>query len=110
MALDAAFLTVMPSTVKVRRVTGVGTDGYGDPSYSATTLSLRCRITEKQTLVRTQDGSQEIAKTVLWIRSTSSFGPSDRFQLPDGTLPPVLAVEEYRDQAGALHHHKVFMG
>ena len=28
--------------------------------------------------------------------------------LPDGTTPKLLAVEEYRDEAGTIHHHKLF--
>jgi hypothetical protein len=110
MPFDPAFLTVMPSTLKVRRVSGVGTDGYGQPTFSATTMKLRCRVTEKQTLVRTAEGTMEVARTVCWVRSTSSFGPSDSFELPDGSTPPPLAVEEYRDEAGTLHHQKVYFG
>lgn len=110
MPWDAALLDLMPSTLTVTRLSGVSTDGYGIPTYSTSALSRRCRVTEKQTLVRTIEGTQEIAKTVVWCRSTSTFSPSDKITLPDGTVPPLLAVEEYRDESGSLHHHKLFFG
>jgi len=110
MSFDPAFLTVMTSTLKINRLSGVSTDGYGRPAYAGSTLTRRCRVTEKQHLVRSFEGEQEVATTVAWVRSTSTFSPSDKITLPDGTTPRLLAVEEYRDQAGAMHHVKLSFG
>ena len=107
---DPAFLTVMTQTLTVNRLSGVSTDGYGRPAYSTAALSRYCRVTEKQHLVRSFEGEQEVATTVAWVRSTSTFSPSDKITLPDGTTPRLLAVEEYRDQAGAMHHVKLSFG
>lgn len=108
MSFDAAFLDVLKQTLTVNRLSGVSTDGYGRPAYSTSALSRYCRVTEKQTLVRTFEGEQEVANTVVWVRSTSTFSPSDKITLPDGTCPKLLSVEEYRDQDGTIHHHKLY--
>lgn len=105
MAFDPAFLTVLTQTLTVNRLSGVSTDGYGRPAYSTSGLSRFCRVTEKQHLVRSFEGEQEVASTIAWVRSTSTFSPSDKITLPDGTTPHLLAIDEYRDEAGAIHHH-----
>ncbi len=107
---DPAFLGVLTQTLTVNRLTGVSTDGYGRPAYSTSSISCPCRVTEKQHLVRSFEGEQEVASTIAWARSTSTFSPSDRITLPDGTTPRLLAVEEYRDDAGTIHHHKLSFG
>ena len=104
MTFDPAFLTVLTQTLTVNRLSGVSTDGYGRPAYTTSALSRYCRVTEKQHLVRNMEGEQEVATTIAWVRSTSTFSPSDRITLPDGTTPKLLAIDEYRDEAGNMHH------
>jgi hypothetical protein len=101
---DPALLAVMTQTLTVNRLSGVSTDGYGRPAYSTARSSYACRVTGKQHLVRNLEGEQEVADTIAWVRSTSTFGPSDRITLPDGSTPKLLALEAYRDETGALHH------
>ncbi len=107
MVFDTDFLDLMPDTLKVNLLKGVSTDGYGTATYSATTQSYRCRVTEKQTLVTTFAGDEQVARTIVWVNSTTTFGPWDKITLPDGTVPPLLAVADMRDEAGT-HHQKAF--
>ncbi len=107
MGFETDFLDLMPDTLRVNVLKGVSTDGYGTATYSATTQSYRCRVSEKQTLVRTFEGTEQLAKTVAWVNSSSTFGPWDRITLPDGTMPPLLAVADQRDETGH-HHTKLF--
>ena len=109
MGFDVGLLDLMPSTLKVNALKGVSTDGYGTASYSSSTKSYRCRVVEKQRLVTTFEGVEQMASTVVWVRSTSTFGPWDKVTLPDNTTPRLLAVEDYPDQDGH-HHQKLFFG
>ena len=109
MAFDTDLLALMPSTLKVNVLKGVSTDGYGTATWSSSTKSYRCRVVEKQTLVHTFEGDEQMARTVVWVRSTSTFGPWDKITLPDGTTPRLLAVEDYPDEDGA-HHQRLFFG
>jgi hypothetical protein len=104
MPFDAAFLTVMTSTLLYAPLTGVSTDGYGRAAYSTTHVHLPCRVTWKQHLVRNLEGEQEVAESLAWVRSASTLSPSGQFTLPGGSAPRLLAFEDYRDEAGALHH------
>ena len=105
MAFDDALLDLMPDTLKVNALVGSDTGGYGIPAYSSSTQSYRCRVVEKQSLVTTFEGTEQVARTVVWVKSTTTFGPWDKVTLPDGTSPQLLAVEDYRDETG--HHHQV---
>lgn len=95
-------------TVEVSALSGFSTDGYVTATYgSASTYSAR--VTSEQVKVRTLEGAEELATTVVWILSTSTFGPSDRIALPDGSTPPLLSVETLRDESGVTHS-KAFFG
>ena len=106
MGFDDALLGLMPDTLSVQALKGVSTDGYGTASYSTAAASYRCRVVEKQTLVTTFEGVEQVARTVVWVRSSSTFGPWDKITLPDGTSPGLLAVQDFRDEVGA-HHQKL---
>jgi len=109
MGFDDALLDLMPDTLTVITVKGVSTDGYGTATWTTAAKSYRCRVVEKQTLVHTFEGDEQVARTVVWVKSTSTFGPWDKVTLPDGTCPPLLAVDDYRDEAGH-HHQKLHFG
>jgi len=82
---------------------GMSTDGYATLRYSTATVTYPARVTSEQRLVRTFDGTEELATTTVWVASTSTFSALDRFTLPDGTSPPLLSVETYRDESGVTH-------
>lgn len=104
----SAFQSLMPSTVI--RSTRTGHSNYGAPTFSTTTTKIRARVVDKPGMVRNTEGEDVAYRTIVWAASTSAtIQPSDRFTLPDGTSPPLLAVERYPDQSGP-HHVKLFFG
>lgn len=97
---------LMPHTITVAGLASFSTDGYATEVYgSASTYTAR--VAGKQTLVKSFRGIDELAKTVAWVKTTSTFAPSDQFTLPDGSTPELLAVEAYPDEDG--HHHVKLM-
>ena len=99
---------LMPHTITVAGLASFTTDGYGEPSFGSAS-TYQARVVGKQTLVETFRGTEELAKTVVYVAATSTFGPSDQITLPDGTTPELLAVESYPDEDGA-HHMKLMFG
>ena len=99
---------LMPHTITVGALASFSTDGYGTPTFGAAS-SYTARVVGKQTLVDTFRGTEELAKTVVYVKATSTFGPSDQITLPDGTTPELLAVEAFPDEDGA-HHTKLMFG
>lgn len=82
---------------------GMSTDGYARPTFSTAVSSLPARVTNEQRLVRTFDGTEELATTTVWVASTSTYSALDQFTLPDGTAPPLLSCETFRDEYGVTH-------
>lgn len=107
MSFSTAFLELMPSTMKHRAFNSASTDGYLTAVYSSTTNSWRCRIVHKPTLVRTDQGTEEMARVVMWVRSTTTFSPYDSITVGGSTIGPVLAVHNITDEDG--HHHSKVM-
>ena len=105
MAWSTAFEKLMPATVQVASLAGLSTDGYGTPTYGSAS-TYKARVVGKQHLVRTFAGVEETARTMVWVASTSTFAPSARFTLPDGTTPELLAVTAVPDSDG-IHHVKL---
>ena len=101
------FLDMMPSTMTVATLSGLSTDGYGVATYT-TGSSYRCRVVQKQQLVRSFSGVEEMSRTTAWVASTSTFPPSAQFTLPDGSTPELLATEAYPDEDGVHHVRLMF--
>ncbi|MHC5112319.1 MAG: hypothetical protein ACYTHJ_20875 [Planctomycetota bacterium] len=109
MAWSTTFEALMGDTITVATLDSFSTDGYGTPSYSTSPTSYTARVVSKQTLVNTFAGTEELAKTVVYVAATSTFGPADQITLPDGSTPELLAVELYPDKDGQ-HHAKLMFG
>lgn len=107
MSFEAAFLTLMASTVTIS--TRASHNNYGEPSYGSGT-GYRARIMAADGFVRTASGENIEVTTVCWVRSTKAFTVDDRVALPDGTTPQVVAVERPFDESGAQHHVKFSLG
>ena len=99
-SFSTAFLSMMTSTLKIS--TRSGHDNYGKATFAATTTNFRARIVEKPGYVRGPEMEEVAYRHVAWVRSTgaTSITASDRVTLPDGSTPPVVAVEVYPDDDG----------
>lgn len=112
MAYSTDFDELLPDRVKIRSLASVSTDGYGVPVWALSTATYKARVTLKQQEVRSFDGVDEVATTVAWVATTSTFGPSSQLVRSTATGTPlgdVLAIEAPGDQDGR-HHIKVMLG
>jgi hypothetical protein len=105
MSWSTALVDLMPNTLLVRPFVGVSTDGYARPVYSTALQSYRARVVRKNTLVRTFEGTEELASWVAWVLSTSTFDPSSKVSLSPSTvvIGPIMAAEQYPDENGRDH-------
>ena len=83
-------------------------DAYGAPTYGTGT-AYTARVVFKPTWIRADDGTQVVARGVVWIAGTPNIDPQDQITLPDGTTPPILAVMRIPDENG-MHHIRVAFG
>ena len=105
MSWSTDLVDLMPDTLLVRPFVSVSTDGYGRPVYSTTQTSVKARVVRKNTLVRTFEGTEELASWVAWCLTTSTFDPSSKVSLSPSTVAigPIMAVEQYSDENGRDH-------
>ncbi len=110
MSFDDALLSLMPSTLHVDAMTSVSTDGYATAVYTTSaSADYRCRFVTKQVLVVNLFGEEQVANTVVWAKSSSTFSVSDKFTIGSSTLGPLIRVEQYNDEDGH-HHSKLLFG
>jgi hypothetical protein len=109
MAWDRALEALMPQTCSII-APGTTRGFYGTLAASTVAATTyRCRWVEQREVMREAGGEYRAQRGVLWVASTGRISPTDRVTLPDGTTPPILAVEEYPDMDG-LHHVKIRVG
>jgi hypothetical protein len=105
MAIDE-FEDMMPHEVNIAHF--VSRDAYGAETHgSATTYNARVYYKPKR--VRDFNGQEVVAQGMVWLASNVAVGPTDKLTMPDGSTPPILAVERPGDDA-EIHHTKVYFG
>ena len=102
MAYTDPLLALMSTGITRAAWSGMSTDGYATATYSTAGTTFPARIVTEQRLVRTFDGTEELATTTVWVASTSTFSALDRFTV-HGETPGLLSVETFRDENGVTH-------
>lgn len=98
MVIQAAFSSMMPSTVTV---TGVSTtDAYGKRTFAASGTSIQCRIQKSRKLVMSEDGKEIVEEGRVYCYGVATVTVSDKLTLPDTTVVPILSVETRNDETG----------
>lgn len=105
------FLELMPDTVSIQDVSS--RDKYGKRSYG-TAASYRARVREKLERIMNLEGREDWAKTKVWIAPNAdgtlpTLTTDSKVTLPDGSTPPILAIERIPDEDG-YHHMVVWFG
>lgn len=108
MSYDHDFDGMLAQTVVI--TTRSGHNAYGEPSWAAAGSTFRARIVAKPGFARSAQGEVVAVKSVIWVASTGTITVDDRVTLPDGTTPPVVAVESYPDEDGASYFSKIMLG
>jgi len=85
-------------------------DAYGVKVYGSPVTYLS-RVVYKRTLMRADDGSEIVAKGMVWLLGYPTINTEDRITLPDSTTPPILDVEIFTDELSSHNHHtKIYFG
>ena len=97
---------MFPDTITVKQLSS--RDEYGKPTYGSGT-DYSGRVVYKNSMVRSREGEEVLAKGHVWLKGTPTIDPEDQLLLPDSTTPPILSTEKYPDEDGD-HHVKVYFG
>lgn len=106
MSIDSEFLELMSDTITLKSVSG--RDAYNVVTYG-TGVSYSARVVHKTTLIRSSNGSEILAKGVVWVYGAPVVTEEDQITLSDGSTPPILGVDRYSDEDGD-YFTKVYFG
>jgi hypothetical protein len=81
-------------------------NAYGEASYG-TAQSLEVWFVQRQDKVLNQQGAEVTSNSRIHIPGDIAVGFKDRFTLPDGSTPPVIAISKPRTP-DEVHRTKVF--
>lgn len=92
-----------------------GYSSVGDVQYSTSSATHKARVDAVKRLIKSADGRDVLATTVVYVGyTTAGVAPTitaqSKIVLPDGTTPPILAVETHRKFTGGTDHQAVFFG
>ncbi len=108
--MDAALAAMLGQTVTLEP--WASQDSKGQATYGAA-VSHRAQVTHRQKMVRTTDGREVIATTQVILAGAVSVTTKARITLPASmtpTSPPILAVETFPDERGAVHTTVLYLG
>lgn len=104
MTVEKDFLEMMLQTVTVAAQSTL--DNYGNPSFSASPDSYRCRLVWDERILRDQDGRELVeAGRAILTQAAASVTPTHKLTLPDGSTPKIVRVSTIQDTEG--NHHSV---
>jgi hypothetical protein len=91
------WLDMMRDVIQWQQLSGY--DGHGQPSFGTIT-EIKCRIVDKERLIRTLDGQEVVSKTTIYCDSDHGVDVNDRITLPSGEQPIMLRINTYPDEQG----------
>lgn len=112
MSLESSLRSLMDQTVTRNAAATLGF--RGQETFSTTTQTYAARVEGHQHVVVNPEGKEVLAKTVIYVGTTSTggvpaFTVNDKITLPDASTPPILSVDTVRDASG-VHHQAVHCG
>ena len=107
MSFDTQFLTMMPSTMSMYAF--VSFDNYGEPTYSTSATSIRCRMEYDHKSMQDMNSNEMVPTATAYLGYDSIISSLSKFVLPDGSTGIVLSIEQAWDETG-IHHNVVRFG
>lgn len=102
--------TVLVSTPLLASTGTTGLYYTASTANYSTGIAKQARYVAMDVVKRTnQQGEGERILGTLWMNSTATLDQRSKFELPDGTSPPILSLTQYPDDDGQ-HHAKIVFG
>lgn len=86
-------------------------DGAGRATYQSP-VELPCFLDGRIKVIPNSTGREVVSRMTIFLNGTPEAGQitaDDRITLPDGTRPPIAAVQKIYDERGNLHHVEVYV-
>lgn len=107
MAIEAAFLDMMPSTVTI--FNKLSQDSYGKPTFAASGTAVRCRVEDDVNKSLGPTEEMIIDGGTVYFYGVVTVEVNDKVVLPNGAVMMVKQITTYDDQSGT-HHTEIKFG
>jgi hypothetical protein len=84
-------------------------DEYGKRTWGSPTSITQCRVQSGNHKVVDTVGQEKVAVGRVYVPGSPTITLNDKVTLPDGSTPPLLAVDSYKDERGS-HHTVIHYG
>lgn len=85
-------------------------DGFGAASYDEP-LEYPARVRPEHRMVPNREGEEKLSSTMITLpgppEGPDAVDPRSRVTLPDGSQPPILAVQATPDELGEIDHFTI---
>lgn len=108
MTIESDFKELMTQDIVIRPL--VSRDGYGEPTYSNSPVSLKGVVVYETKHIRADDNKELLSRAHAFIFGVHADIKADSLvTLPDGSQPKVLYVQRVQDESGD-HHDIIYFG
>jgi len=106
---SANFLEMMPDTVIFNAT--ASNDKYGKKTFSATNISVRCRLIDDTVLVKNSEGQDivSVGRAIL-AGNYDTLTLGHKLTLPNGATPVIVKIDSKNDTSATTHHTVVYYG
>lgn len=94
------FIRLMTDTITIQHRTGVNANGE---SQWGTAIPIRCRVQGTNEETRGKDGMTRHVTGKINLSGVYNVQAEDLLTMPDGTQPPIIAVNQENDERGPLY-------
>jgi len=104
---EAAFNELLIHTATVYSTSGL--TETGNITWSTSGTDYHAREVNRQTLVYDENGTEQVAQTVIWINCTGDLSPNMKLVVNGSTYTHALRLDKFPDETGT-HHYKAYYG
>jgi len=101
MTIDAELLEIMVDTITLASVSAL--DAYGKRTWASATTITNCRVQTGDHKVIDSAGAEAVASGKVYVPGNPTVTLYSKVTLPDGSQPPIIAIDRVGDQVGSNH-------
>lgn len=107
MAIDSALTALMVQSITIAAV--ATKDAYGKRTWGSASTINQCRVQTGDHKVLDSTGQEKVANGRVYVPGAPTLTLNDKMTLPDGSSPPILAINRFGDENGS-HHTVIHYG
>jgi hypothetical protein len=101
MSIESLLTELMIDTITLAAVSSK--DAYGKRTWGTPASITNCRVQNGSHKVLDLSGQETVAVGKVYVPGSPTLTLNTKLVLPDGSSPPILAVDRFADERGSHH-------